>query len=235
MRWVGQKGIALLDRHLARMESSARYFGFPFDETAARDVVEQVVGEEGDRADGCVLRVRLLLAGDGTFRAEAEPLPGGPASEETGTRHPGPGDPPSEAGVTPSEREDAAGESTPPRVGLAPDPVDPDDVFLYHKTTRREVYERARSARPELDDVLLWNEAGEMTESCVANLVVEIDGENLTPPLACGLLPGTLRSEMLEQGMLTERVITREDLQRADAIYLVSALRGLRRVRFVPE
>jgi para-aminobenzoate synthetase/4-amino-4-deoxychorismate lyase len=219
MRWTRQKGIALLDRHLERMEASARHFGFSFDETAARNVVELVVEDE-EEAAAAVYRVRLLLDRHGVFRAESDPLESGGGTVDRTTRS----GPQKQGGTEPV-----------PRVGLAPTPVDREDIFLYHKTTRRRVYERARAARPDLDDVLLWNEAGEVTESCVANLVVEYSGENLTPPLSCGLLPGTLRAEMLEQGMLTERVITRPDLLRADAIYLVSALRGLRRVRFVPE
>ena len=47
----------------------------------------------------------------------------------------------------------------------------PSDVFLFHKTTNRAVYERAR--RPDCDDVILWNPAGEVTETTIANLVVE--------------------------------------------------------------
>src|SRR5580765_1887322 len=60
------------------------------------------------------------------------------------------------------------------RVRLAKHPVDPADEFLYHKTTNRAVYERAH--RPDCDDVILWNAAAEVTETTIANLVVEIDG-----------------------------------------------------------
>ena len=76
------------------------------------------------------------------------------------------------------------------QVGLAARPVDPRSAFLYHKTTRREIYDEAAASRPDCDDVLLWNDRGELTESTIANVVVEISGQRLTPPVACGLLPG---------------------------------------------
>ena len=76
------------------------------------------------------------------------------------------------------------------RVALARTPVDPCDPFLCHKTTRRDVYTRAQAARPDVDDVILWNTRGEITEATIANVVVEIGGERWTPPRTCGLLPG---------------------------------------------
>ena len=73
--------------------------------------------------------------------------------------------------------------STPVRVALAATPVDSGDEFLRHKTSRRGVYERALASRPDAQDVLLWNERRELTESCASNLVLEIDGRRLTPPV----------------------------------------------------
>lgn len=116
--------------------------------------------------------------------------------------------------------------SHPWRLALAALPVDEDDPYLFHKTTRRAVYEQARSCAPDADDVLLWNRAGELTESTVANLVLEIDGELWTPEAGCGLLPGTLRAELLEQGTVREARLLVADLLRADRIWLVSSLRG---------
>jgi para-aminobenzoate synthetase/4-amino-4-deoxychorismate lyase len=121
--------------------------------------------------------------------------------------------------------------SAPLRVALAPWPVDRRDPLLYHKTTRREVYDRARAARRGYDDVLLWNDRGELTESCVANLVIEVDGRRWTPPLACGLLPGTYRAWLLDQGLVRERILRLDDLDRAERVLLVSSVRGEREAR----
>lgn len=119
----------------------------------------------------------------------------------------------------------------PRTVRLAAQPVESTDIFLYHKTTNRTVYEKAREAAAGCDDVLLWNERRELTESCVANLVLEIDGELLTPPVASGLLPGTFRRLLLEQGKIRERILKVEDLTRCSKIYLISSVRKWKRVR----
>ena len=81
----------------------------------------------------------------------------------------------------------------PVRLELALHPVDAGDVFLYHKTTHRKVYDAARAGRTAGDDVLLYNERGEITETCRANVALRMGGELCTPPVACGLLAGTLR------------------------------------------
>lgn len=115
--------------------------------------------------------------------------------------------------------------ATPLRVALAPAPVDPANRFLYHKTTLRHVYDSAKSACPGADDVLLWNPAGGLTESTIANLVVELDGEKVTPPVECGLLPGTFREELLAQGVIRERVVHLKDLPRIRKMFLVNSVR----------
>lgn len=116
----------------------------------------------------------------------------------------------------------------PLRLALAAEPVDADDPFLYHKTTHRVLYEKARRSVGACDEVLLWNARGEVTEASTANLVVELDGARITPPVACGLLPGTLRAQLLADGEIVEQVVKREDLRRADRLYLVNSVRGRR-------
>ncbi|MCB8984016.1 MAG: aminodeoxychorismate synthase component I [Ardenticatenaceae bacterium] len=123
----------------------------------------------------------------------------------------------------------AAGQLPEPvRLGLAQQPVASDNVFLCHKTTHRQVYAAARESRPDCDEVILWNERGELTEAGSSNLVLELDGGLWTPPAACGLLPGTLRAEMLANGRVREKVLYLEDLARASQIYLLNSVRGWR-------
>jgi len=122
----------------------------------------------------------------------------------------------------------AAG-AEPVRVAIAAEPVDSRDPLLYHKTTRREAYERRAASRPECDDVVLVNERGELTESTIASLVVRLDGVPWTPPLDSGLLPGVFRAELLARGELRERVLRPDDLARAEEVWLISSLRGWRR------
>jgi para-aminobenzoate synthetase/4-amino-4-deoxychorismate lyase len=111
------------------------------------------------------------------------------------------------------------------RVALSRLPLDPADPFLYHKTTNREMYDSRRRARPEVDDVLLINTRGELTESTVANLVIERRGRFYTPPLSSGLLPGVFRGHLLKKGIIRERVLRKTDLTRADRIFLINSVR----------
>lgn len=112
------------------------------------------------------------------------------------------------------------------RIGFARDPVDALDPFILHKTTRRAVYDNARRASPDLDDVLLWNAKGEVTESTIGNVVVEIDGVRFTPPVHCGLLAGTFRAEQLDAGTIVERVLSKADVVSAQRVWLINSVRG---------
>jgi para-aminobenzoate synthetase/4-amino-4-deoxychorismate lyase len=111
------------------------------------------------------------------------------------------------------------------RVAFAHEPIDERDPFLVNKTTHRVVYESARRAQPDVDDVILWNRRGEVTESTIANVVVEIDGERCTPPIECGLLGGMFRAELLDAGTIRERAITREKFAAAPRVWLINSLR----------
>jgi para-aminobenzoate synthetase/4-amino-4-deoxychorismate lyase len=111
------------------------------------------------------------------------------------------------------------------RVAFALAPIDPLDPFIRHKTTRRLVYEDAKRAQPDLDDVLLWNTQGEVTESTIGNVVAEIGGVRYTPPLSSGLLGGTFRAEQLDAGTIRERVLTRADIESASRLWLINSVR----------
>ena len=117
-----------------------------------------------------------------------------------------------------------------PHVCLARLPIDTANPFLYHKTTNRGIYDQALTTCPGYADVILWNAKGEITESSIANIVVELDGCLYTPPVECGLLPGTYRAYLLEQGRVNERIITKEDLLRSSHVYLVNSVRKEREV-----
>jgi para-aminobenzoate synthetase/4-amino-4-deoxychorismate lyase len=111
------------------------------------------------------------------------------------------------------------------RVAFAREPVDERDPFLFNKTTRRAVYERARASHPSVDDVILWNRRSEITESTIANVVAELDGERYTPPIECGLLGGMFRAQLLEEGTIHVRVMTRDEFAGASRVWLINSLR----------
>jgi para-aminobenzoate synthetase/4-amino-4-deoxychorismate lyase len=116
-------------------------------------------------------------------------------------------------------------EEKPVHARLADSPVNSKDVFLFHKTTQREVYDNARASHVDCDDVLLYNEHADLTEFTIGNLVVELDGELVTPPVECGLLPGTFRAYLLETGEVTERVVPHHRLKDCSKIYRVNSVR----------
>ena len=90
--------------------------------------------------------------------------------------------------------------------------LDSADPLLRHKTSRRDAYMKARAEYPvhQADEVILLNERGEVCEGTITNVFVDAgDGVLLTPALACGLLPGVLRGELLDEGRASEAVLTR--------------------------
>ncbi len=117
-------------------------------------------------------------------------------------------------------------------VGLARTPVSSGNVVLYHKTTWRAVYERARRECRNCDDAILVNERGEVTESTIANVVVRLHGELLTPAAHCGLLRGTMREALLARGRVREAVLRPADLRRAEELWLINSVRGWMRARW---
>jgi para-aminobenzoate synthetase / 4-amino-4-deoxychorismate lyase len=112
-----------------------------------------------------------------------------------------------------------------PMIQFAKSPISRHDEFVQHKTTRRQVYDQ-HAPLDGVWDTLLFNEENEITEFIRANIVLDIDGQRVTPPVACGLLNGTLREQLLAGGDIIERVLTRRDVERADNIWWVNGLRG---------
>ncbi len=113
-------------------------------------------------------------------------------------------------------------------IGFSAKPIDSTNVFLYHKTTRREVYKEALDSKGK--DVILFNFKGEITESCFANIAVESEGQFWTPPISSGLLGGCLRAKLLDEKVLKERVISIDELTHRGELYLMNAVRGIQKV-----
>ena len=166
------------------------------------DVLVRLTATAKEFASGERYRVRLLLDHDGEVTVTSTAL--GPAVE------------------------------APLRVCLSNERVDSCDVFLRHKTTQRDLYEReyAAARAAGFDEVIFLNERGEVTEGAISNLFVQREGKLLTPPLACGVLPGVFRRYLFETRRDTEEhVLRREDLLEAEVIFLCNSVRGMRRVQ----
>jgi para-aminobenzoate synthetase / 4-amino-4-deoxychorismate lyase len=120
------------------------------------------------------------------------------------------------------------------KVRWATEPVDSADRFLYHKTTRREKFSRELDkARAEgYFEVFFMNERKEVTEGSSSNIWILNNRVYYTPPVSCGLLAGTYRRFLLEKKDFPskESVLTANDIQQADAIFISNAIRGLVKV-----
>ena len=194
--------VARRDRHLARLRRSADYFGFPF----PAGELDAALADAARRHPTGSRRLRLTLEEAGVVELESTILESPLEPARSGATP----DPPAPGGPVP--------------IAVADAPVDSSDRFLFHKTTHRAVYDRLR--KPDCFDTLLHNERGEVTEFTIGNVVVELDGRLVTPPVECGLLAGCMREELLEAGEVEEEVVRIEDLARTTRIWLVNSVRG---------
>ena len=179
----------LLDRHLARLKSSASYFDFLFEEEKIISELERVAAHHPSER----WKIRLLLSKNGTVKTEGFRF-------ETGNHSTW-------------------------RVALSRQPINSYDRFLFHKTTNRLIYDRELEARAGCDDVVFWNERGEVTETSIANIVINLEGKLYTPAQSSGLLAGTFREELIETGEIRERVIHIEELRNAPSFFLINSVR----------
>ena len=116
------------------------------------------------------------------------------------------------------------------RYVVSPTRLNSANPFLYHKTTRRELYDdewRKYHDEAGADEVIYLNEDGDLAEGSRTSIFVERGGVLVTPPLTAGLLPGTLRAELLASGRAIEGRLRLEDLETAEACYLGNSVRGL--------
>ena len=97
-------------------------------------------------------------------------------------------------------------------------------------------YEEARQRG--LDEMVLLNERGEVSECTSANVFAAAGGEVYTPPLDSGCLPGVTRELLLEvvrvPGIkVLERALKPQDLERADQVFITSTTRDLLPATFI--
>lgn len=105
------------------------------------------------------------------------------------------------------------------------------NVLLRHKVSSRNTYDQAWKIAEELGgfDAIFVNEQGFVTEGGRSSVFIKSGDRWLTPPLAAGLLPGVMRSIVLNNPTWNahEANLTIEELRNAKEIMLSNALRGL--------
>ncbi len=210
MRATRAEGVPLLDRHLARLEHSARAFGFGFDRDAlVREIARVCAALPEDGAH----RMRLSLQHSGAFSVTAAPLSPLPAAWDA-----------------------------PVRLHIAPQAREAVHSLPHHKTSLRAVYDAAWQAaeREGAFDAVFFNADGTLAEGGRSTVLVKLEGQWWTPPLSAGVLPGVMRGVLLDDARpwlgvpLRERVLTRAEVARAEAIAVCNALRGVVPAHFEP-
>lgn len=95
----------------------------------------------------------------------------------------------------------------PVRICLSEKRTHSENIFLQHKTTKRELYteEYTRAAREGFADIIFMNERDEITEGAISNIFIKKDGKYFTPPLTCGVLPGLQRSVFIPKYNVLEK------------------------------
>jgi para-aminobenzoate synthetase/4-amino-4-deoxychorismate lyase len=214
------ESVALLDRHLARLAHSAQVLGFAFDAAAALALVEKFLSglsPDAARASGLAgtgeaHRLRLSLAHDGRLT-----LTHGALAALSVT-----------AVTSPHELAAATG-----AVGLliATQRLPDANPLAAHKTTLRQHYDDGVRAAEQAGafDSLFFTEDGRLVEGGRTSVFIRLDGRWFTPPITDGALPGVMRGVLLEDPawQARERTLRLEDLERAEAIVVCNALRGV--------
>lgn len=115
------------------------------------------------------------------------------------------------------------------RVKISSFSVCRDNVFLYHKTSNRGLFNRQREQAQQqgFDEILFTNRLGALTEGTVSNIFLLFGNKFYTPALSSGLLPGVLREKMIKQGGAVEKELYPQDIINADKLFLGNSVRGL--------
>jgi len=209
--WRSGEGYWLLDSHLNRLISSARFFRFSIDPAAIR---ERLAEEEMTFEERCN-RVRLSLKKDGRLSLVA-----------------GPCAPP--AVTTLSADPTAAAGDELPEIDFSDKIIDTGSPSCFHKTTMRDIYdgEYKKALAQGLYELLFCNEKGQVTEGCISNIIIYYRGRYLTPPVKCGLLAGVMRGKLLDEKSVVpgEGIVTRDMIEEADALFICNSVRGVVRV-----
>jgi len=212
MLWQPEGGYWLLDAHMKRLESSAKFFKFSFD---AAIIKKRLIEEESQFADQNQ-RVRFVLKKDGRVSLSVSPCNPPPVTT---------------LAVEPQvEKNDDL-----QLVDFSEMIMNTDSPWCFHKTTMRDLYnsEYKKAQQQGLFELLFCNHDGQVTEGCISNVIIYHEGRYLTPPVECGLLAGVMRDKLLaDQSVdLVEGILTRDMVASAEAIFICNSVRGIIRVR----
>jgi para-aminobenzoate synthetase/4-amino-4-deoxychorismate lyase len=198
MHATREDGCRHLERHLARLQASSAYFGYPFSLALARAGVQAACTV---LPPGMPHRLRLALQPDGEIVVQTGAL----AALEEPVRL-------------------LLADASANEVMQSDDLFLRHKTSI---RSRYDAAWRAAESVGAFD-TLFFNERGELTEGGRSNVFVRIGERWYTPPLSSGVLPGVMRAVLLDDPAWNaiEVPISRETLLRAQEIMVCNALRG---------
>ena len=109
-------------------------------------------------------------------------------------------------------------------------PFNPEVALLQHKTINYgyHFYFKGLAQQEGFDDVLYLHPKGFLMETSMAN-IIGVKGDKLfTPPSSVGLLPGIVRSVLIQELEVIETKIHKNEIAAFDYFFLTSSVRELR-------
>lgn len=191
----------LLDMHLKRLKDSAAYFDYEY----SKNYILKSLKEHTDNfKSNKIYKVRLLLSKDGAVEISSSVLKN-------------------------------FNDNKIKKIIFSKKIIDNKNVFLYHKTTNRKLYddEYLKYRKRGFFDVLFLNKNGQVSEGAISNIIIKKGKYYYTPPIKSGLLNGIYRQYLLkgQPFPLKEKILFKQDINRAEKIFLCNSVKGLVEVK----
>ena len=236
--------------HLERIKKSALFFGFKFSEKEILEKLEKIKIKNNKNKD---YKIRLTLNKNGEIKITQEEIShvhgtrhlaqgakwlvgdGGAdlfyfLSRKLGKNQKRSAKKNLSTGCQKTLQKEIYPDPSLKKVVISSQRVNSKDPFLQHKTTvYRSFYDQEQKEAKQggFFSVIFLNEKDEITEGSSSNIFIKEKGKLFTPPLQCGLLPGTYREYLLRQDKAQEKIIGIPDLKKSSQIFLANSVRGL--------
>ncbi len=184
------------DLHRQRMACAADHFGFPWSDGAWQETLAKIASDLLSQDAQAVWRVRVALNRQGWLSHTQALMPTEPTSVI---------------------------------LQLADLPMAAASDYLRFKTSYRAHYDAFAPHSSGVFDTVLWVQTDHgpvLTETTRCNLVLEVNGQLLTPQLNDCFLPGVLRQELVQSGQVAQATIPVTALAQATRIWCINSLRG---------
>jgi len=117
--------------------------------------------------------------------------------------------------------------STPAKVCFVIDPIErnPHTIGIKSLPYTANLFLLTTARDQGCDEVIRIDSKGHVSEGAVSNVVFRINGQWMTPALTSGCLPGIVREVCIAELGVQEAVLLKEDIEQADAGFLLSSLK----------